>query len=82
MFVIYWMPEETSSHTDVSYISFKRSLHLNDGVNLLCLKLDFSYPLSSKFRSLARNKYMSDFNDIYKKYAQRSQVYTYQKKSC
>ena len=30
------------------------------------------------FRSLARNKYTSDYNAIYKKYTQRSQVYTYQ----
>ena len=36
------------------------------------------YPLSSKFRSLARNKYMPDYNEICKKYARRSQVYTYQ----
>ena len=49
-------------------------------MNLHGLKLDFSYPkFSSKFRSLARNKYTSDFNEIYKKYAPRSQIYTYQK---
>ena len=79
MFVIYWVPEETSSDTDVSFFNLKRYLHLNAVVKLLGLKLDFSYSLSSKFRSLARNKYTSDYNDIYKKYAQRSQVYTYQK---
>ena len=33
-------------------------------MNLLGLKLDFSYPLNSKFRSLAHNEYTSDFNDI------------------
>ena len=79
MFVIYWMPDETSSSIDVSFFNFKRSLHLNAAVNLLGLKLDFSYSLSSKFRSLARNKYTSDCNEIYKKYPQRSQIYTYQK---
>ena len=41
-------------------------------MNLLGLKLDFSYPLNSKFRSLARNKYTSDVNEIHKKYAQGS----------
>ena len=48
-------------------------------MNLLGLKLDFSYPLSSKFRRVARNKNTSDFNEIYTKYAQQSQVYTYEK---
>ena len=70
IFVIYWMPAETPSDTNVSFFNFKRSLHLNVAVNLLGLELDFSYPLSSKFRSLARNKYT-------KKYA--PQIYTYQK---
>ena len=79
MYVIYWMPEETSSDTDVSFFNFKRYPHLNAVVNLLGLKLDFSYTLSSKFRSLARNTYRSDFNEIFKKYAQRSTIYTYQK---
>ena len=79
MFVIYWMPDDTSSDTDVSFSNFKRSLHLNAAVNLHGLKLDFSYPLSSKFRGLAHNEYTPDFNEIYQKYAQRSQVYTYQK---
>ena len=79
MFVIYWVPEETSSDTDVSFFNLKRYMHLNAAVKLLGLKLDFSYPLSSTFRSLARNNYTSDYNEIYKKYAQRSQLYTYQK---
>ena len=35
MFVIYWMTEEASSDTDVSYFNFKRSLHLNAAVNLV-----------------------------------------------
>ena len=48
---------------------------------LLGLKLDFSYPLSSTFRSLARNNYTSDYNEIYKKYAQRIPNYTHTKKS-
>ena len=78
-FVIYWMPEETSSDTDFSFFTFKRSLHLNAAVNFLGLKPDFSYPLSSQFRSLAHNKYTSDFNEIYKKYTQRSLAYTYNK---
>ena len=79
MFVIYWMPDGTSSDINVSFFNFKRSLYLNAVVNLLGLKLDFSYPLSSMFRSLARNKYTPDFNELYNMYAQRSQVYTYQK---
>ena len=57
MFVIYWLPEETSSDTDVSFFNFKRSLDLNSAMNVLGLKLDLSYSLSSKFRSLTRNKY-------------------------
>ena len=58
---------------------FRWAVPLNAVVKLLGLKLDFLYPLSSKFRSLARNKYTSDYNEIYKNYAQPSQVYTYQK---
>ena len=46
-------------------------------MNLFDLKLDLSYALNSRFRSLARNKYQSDFNEINKKYTQRSYVYTY-----
>ena len=34
---------------------------------MLGLKLDFSYPLISRFSSLARNKDMSYFKEIYKK---------------
>ena len=79
MFVIYWVRKETSSNTDVSFFNLKRYLHLNAAVKLLALKLYFSNPLSSKFRSLARNKYTSNYNEIYKKYAQRSKLYTYQK---
>ena len=79
MFIIYWVAKETSLDTDVSFFNLKRYLHLNAAVKLLGLKLDFSYPLSSKFRSLARNKYTSNYNEIYKKYTKRSQVYTYQK---
>ena len=56
LFVAYWLPDETS-YTGVSFVNFKRSLHLNAAMDLLGLKLDFSYPLSFKFRSLVRNKY-------------------------
>ena len=66
MFAIYCMPKETSSDTGVSFFNFKRYLHLNAAVNLLGLKLDILHPFGSKFRSLARNKYTSDFNEIYK----------------
>ena len=79
MFVIYRMPEGTSLDTNVSFFNYKISLYLNAAVNLLGMKLDFSYPLSSKFRSLARKKFTSDFSELYKQYAQRSQVNTYQK---
>ena len=44
MFVIYWMPEGTSLDTDVSFFNLNRSVYLNATVNLLGLKLDFSYP--------------------------------------
>ena len=44
-------------------------------MNLLGLQLDFSYPFNSKFGILARKKYMSDLHEIYKKYAERAQVY-------
>ena len=72
LFAIYWVPEETSSDTDVSFFNLKRYLHLNAAVKLLGLKLYSSYPLSSKFRSLARNQYTSDYSEIYKSYVQRS----------
>ena len=51
---------------------------LNATMNLLGLKLDFSYPLNPKFRSIACNKYTPGFNAIYRRYAHWSQVYTYQ----
>ena len=51
---------------------------LNGAMKFLCLKLDFSHTLNSRFRSLARNECLSDFNEIYTKYAQRSHVYIYQ----
>ena len=77
VFVIYWLPEESSSGSNVPFLNFIKISALNGAINLRGLKLDFSYPFNSKFRSLARSKCQSDFNEIYKKCAQRSQVYTY-----
>ena len=47
MFVIYLLPEETSLDTDVSFFNFKKISALNAAMNLLGLKLDFSFPLNS-----------------------------------
>ena len=77
--MIYWLPGEIPSDTDVTLFNFKKISAFNGAMNLLSLKLDLSYSLNSGLRSMARNKNQSDFNEIDRKYAQRSHVYTYQK---
>ena len=49
---------------------------LNVVMKLLGLKLDSSHRLNSRFRGLTSNRFLSDFNEICNKYAQRSHVYT------
>ena len=43
---MYWLPEQTSSDTDVSFFSLKQISALNGAMNLLGLLLDFPYVLN------------------------------------